>query len=73
MSIRIGNKNKIKNSTIGNQFNVVTEKSNEPVENKKFAEKHPIVISFFISIITGVILLFSFWKTIVTTIESLFK
>jgi len=67
MSIKIGNKNKIKNSSIGHQFNATT-----PPEKKSFAERHPIIISFLVSLVVGFILLFSFWKPIVEWIENLF-
>ncbi|HEF1898081.1 hypothetical protein ACTFSP_19540 [Bacillus cereus group sp. MYBK108-2] len=67
MSIKIGNKNKIKNSSIGHQYNAAT-----PTEKKSFAERHPIIISFLVSLVVGFILLFSFWKPIVEWIENLF-
>lgn len=67
MSIKIGNKNKIKNSSIGHQYNATT-----PAEKKSFAERHPIIIGFLVSLVVGFILLFSFWKPIVEWIESLF-
>ncbi|MGE1041270.1 hypothetical protein ACQGRZ_13725 [Bacillus wiedmannii] len=67
MSIRIGDKNKIKNSSIGHQYNATT-----PIEKKSFVERHPIIISFIVSLVVGIILLFSFWKSIVEWIENLF-
>ncbi|MCC1486764.1 hypothetical protein LB312_05755 [Bacillus tropicus] len=66
MSIQIGNKNKIKNSSIGHQYNATTS-----TEEKSFAERHPIIVSFLVSLVVGVILLFSFWKPIVEWIENL--
>lgn len=68
MRIKIGDNNKIKNSLIGNQVNI--NESNENRTHKKtFAEKHPILLSFSISIFVGFVLLFSFWKNIVEYIE----
>lgn len=68
MKIKIGNKNKIKNSHIGHQIN----SSDLPKTKKKLFEKHPIVISFIISFLVGFILLFSFWENIVMWIEEIF-
>ncbi|PKJ54666.1 hypothetical protein [Bacillus sp. SN10] len=67
MSIKIGNKNKIKNSNIGHQYNAPP-----PNKNKTFVERHPILISFLVSLVVGFILLFSFWKDIIDWIEKLF-
>ena len=65
MGISIGNGNKIKNSTIAGNI--------KNKENKnRFSDKHPIICSFVISIITGVVLLFSFWNSIVKWIEGWF-
>lgn len=65
MGISIGNGNKINKSTIA-----------ENIENKetknRFSDKHPIICSLVISIITGVILLFSFWNSIIKWIEGWF-
>ncbi|ACK98094.1 hypothetical protein CN498_20710 [Bacillus thuringiensis] len=67
MSIKIGDKNKIKNSNIGHQYNAPP-----PNKNKTFVERHPILISFLVSLVVGFILLFSFWKDIIDWIEKLF-
>jgi phosphotransferase system glucose/maltose/N-acetylglucosamine-specific IIC component len=67
MNIKIGNKNKIKNSSIGHHSN---NSNNKPEKKKSFAEKHTVLISFFISLITGFILLFSFWGNVVDWVES---
>lgn len=65
MSISIGNGNKIEKSTIA-----------ETIENKeiknRFFDKHPVICSFLISIIAGVVLLFSFWNSIIKWIEGWF-
>jgi hypothetical protein len=68
MNIRIGNKNKIKNSPIGNKYSSVVQ-----TERGNFASRHPILISFLISIVAGFLLLFSFWKNIVQFIEEIFN
>ncbi|WP_242309014.1 hypothetical protein [Bacillus cereus group sp. BfR-BA-01524] len=67
MSIKIGNKTKIKNSNIGHQYN-----ASAPNANKNFVERHPILISFLVSLVVGFILLFSFWKDIIDWIEKMF-
>lgn len=73
MSIKIGDKNKIENSSIGHHYNSNNGSGKEPDNKKSFAEKHPVLISFIVSIIAGLIMLFSFWKDIVDWIESIFK
>ncbi len=64
-SINIGDNNKIKNSQIAHHIN-------KNADEKNFAEKHPIIISFITRLITGIILLFSFWEKIINWIEGLF-
>lgn len=64
-SINIGDNNKISKSQIS--YKTHTESS-----KKNFVEKHPILISIITGIITGFILLFSFWENIVTWIEGWF-
>lgn len=66
MSIRIGNKNKFKKSTIGHQYNSSKEK-------KKFHEKHPFLFGIFVSLFAGLILFFSFWTDVVHWIENFFQ
>lgn len=69
-SVRIGNHNKIKNSNIaGKMGNQPEEKASS---KKKFSEEHPILLNVIIGLITGFILLFSFWQNIVDWIEGLF-
>lgn len=72
MSIKIGDKNKIKGSSIGHQYGSANGSSNEIDIKKSFATKHPIILSVIISFITGFILLFSFWDNIIGWIEDLF-
>lgn len=66
-SVNIGDGNKINNSKIAN---AITNNSGE--EKKSFFEKHPVICSFLISLIAGVVLLFSFWSEIVKWIEGVF-
>ncbi len=68
-SITIGDGNTIKNSSIsvGNEKNESSKQS-----KKKFTDKHPILISTVIGLITGLVLMFSFWQKIVDWIEGLF-
>ncbi|MGG4018851.1 hypothetical protein ABEV70_26815 [Priestia megaterium] len=68
MSIKIGDKNKIKNSSVGHNYNT----SNNEELKKSFLGRHPILVSIVISLITGFVLLFSFWKKIVEWIEHFF-
>lgn len=70
--IKIGNGNKINKTTIGHQQNSNNNLNNKPPKKKSFAERHPILLSVIISLITGFVLLFSFWKQIVYFIENLF-
>lgn len=67
MSVNIGNNNKIKNSTIAEQIN-----SNQKPEKKCFYDKHPVICGFLISLVAGVVVLFSFWTDIVKWLEGLF-
>lgn len=69
-SIKIGDKNKIKNSNIfGTSQNNQDSKS---CSKKKFSEKHPVLVNVIISVIIGFIFLFSFWDNIVNWIEGFF-
>ena len=67
MGIKIGNNNKIKNSIIAenSKFEGIKQKT-------KFAEKHPLIIGIFVSVISGIILLFGFCEGIVEFIEKIF-
>jgi len=69
MSINIGDKNKIKNSSIGHKYGSSNHHDKELDKKKSFANEHPILVS----LITGFIFLFSFWKDIINWIENLFK
>ncbi len=67
-SVTIGNGNTIKNSNIS----AVNESNESSKQNKKrFSDKHPILISTIIGLITGLVLMFSFWQKIVDWIEGL--
>ena len=69
-SIRIGDNNNISNTNIvGGTGN---KQENNTSSKKKFSEKHPILISVIVGLITGVVLLLSFWQDIVNWIEGLF-
>lgn len=68
-SVRIGDHNNIKNS------NIVGRKESKLVDSissNKFSEKHPILISVIIGLITGFVLMFSFWQDIIKWIEEVF-
>lgn len=66
MSINIGNNNKIIKSTISeNDPNSVERNSTV------FYQRHPIICAAIAAIIAGFVLMFSFWKDIVTFIENI--
>lgn len=72
MSIKIGNDNKISNSSIGHNSTNIPEPS-----KKDFFSRHPIltilIIPFVISSIVAFIFLFDFWKDIINWITDLFS
>lgn len=65
-SLNIGDGNTIKDSTIANK--VVNTSENK----KSFYDKHPVICGFLISLVTGIVLLFSFWSKIIEFIEGVF-
>ncbi|WP_288222485.1 hypothetical protein [uncultured Clostridium sp.] len=68
MAIKIGDKNKIKNSNIID--NVVIREKEE--KEKKITERHPILVGAIVSFVIGIVLMFSFWSDIILKIEELF-
>ena len=66
MSIKIGNNNKINNSTIAERIKVNQK------EDKNFIGKHPVISSFLISLVAGLVLMFSFWNNFIKWMEGLF-
>lgn len=71
LSIKIGDKNKIKKSTIGHNYRA--SDNNNSNGDKSFVSRHPIIVSILTSLLVGFILLFSFWEHTITWIEDLFK
>ena len=65
-SVKIGNGNKICDSTIAS----LVQEAASP--KKTFWEKHPILTGFIGAVIAGAILMFSFWEKIVAFIEGVF-
>lgn len=65
-SINIGDGNTIKDSTIANK--VVNTSENK----KSFYDKHPVICDLLISLVAGIVLLFSFWSKIIEFIEGVF-
>ena len=63
--IIIGNNNLIRNSHIGNKVSRSEEKLT-------FYNRHPILCSILISFGVGLLLMFSFWDTIIAFIERFF-
>lgn len=70
-SVKIGNGNKISNSNIAEKIENHADSTSSDVK-KSFYEKHPVICSFLISLVVGIILLFSFWSNIVDKIEGVF-
>lgn len=70
MGIKIGDNNNIKNTNIAEKIQSCPPQSQNT--KKSFYEKHPVICSLLISIISGVILLFSFWENIISLIEGWF-
>ncbi len=64
MGITIGDNNKINNSVITNGDCTETKKN--------WGERHPVIVSVLASFGVGFLLLFSFWKDIITFLEGLF-
>ncbi|NHN28547.1 hypothetical protein [Paenibacillus agricola] len=75
MGTNIGDNNKIgDNNAIGKNAKVTVK--SPPITNpisKKWYEKHPWIYGIVCSIIGSFILMFTFWKHIVTFIENLFN
>ena len=65
-SVKIGNCNKICDSTIAS----LVQEAASP--KKTFWEKHPILTGVIGAVIAGAILMFSFWEKIVAFIEGVF-
>ncbi|MBO3320262.1 hypothetical protein CYK62_11115 [Clostridium perfringens] len=78
MSIKIGNNNKIKYSSIidngnngKNDNNNNNNTDNKDVNPKSFSSKHPILTSIICSVIGSIIMMFSFWDKISYFIKNL--
>ncbi|EJT6154770.1 hypothetical protein ABE450_000543 [Clostridium perfringens] len=67
MSIKIGDNNKIKNSSIIDNSNSTSDNTNK----ESFANRHPILIGIICSIIASIIMMFSFWDKVSDFIKSL--
>ena len=68
MGVQIGNNNKIKNSLISEKGEI----KESPAQKKTFFEKHPIICGFLISLVAGIVLMFSFWEKIIRFLEEVF-
>ena len=68
MGIQIGDNNNIKNSTISEKI----ETNKEDLDKKTFYERHPVICGFLISLVAGIVLLFSFWGRLIGFLEGLF-
>ena len=64
----INDNNKIKNANIAERLEINDDQS----VKKSFYEKHPVICGFLISLVAGIVLLFSFWDRIVNLIEGVF-
>lgn len=65
-SIQIGDGNKISKSIIGSNVN-----TSSPPEKRSFWNNHPLLVGIVGAVVAGVILMFSFWESIVAFIEGL--
>lgn len=65
--ISIGNGNKIKNVNISNIQNTDPNKKGE-----HFFDKHPVITGIIVGVLSGLILMFSFWDKIINWIEGVF-
>lgn len=65
MKIKIGNNNKIKNSTIGHNTKKATKRG--------FLEEHPLFSILVIPFLISFIFLFSFWDSLINWIEAIFS
>lgn len=64
-NIIIGNNNKISNSTIS------VDGSDSMPSKKSFYNRHPLLCDFLISLLAGLILMFSFWSKIISFFEGI--
>ena len=67
ISITVGSNNKISKSVIAGIINI-----DEASKDKNYFEKHPVICGFLISLLVGIVLLFSFWSQIIRFVEGLF-
>ena len=70
-SVKIGDHNKISNSIIAGKIEA-EEGSTQPICKRSFFDRHPIICAFLISLVAGIVLLFSFWEKIIVFLEGLF-
>jgi len=70
-SVKIGNGNKISNSNIAGIIENHSDSASSDVK-KSFYQKHPVICSFLVSLLAGIVLLFTFWSNIVELIEGVF-
>lgn len=68
MGVTIGDGNKISNSNIAEKIENHSD-SSLPDKKTTFYEKHPVICSFLISLVAGIVLLFSFWERIIDFLE----
>lgn len=68
MGIKIGDDNKIQNSMIAEKIDT----TKDTIKKKTFFDKHPVICGFLISLVAGIVLLFSFWEKLIRFLEGLF-
>ncbi len=69
-SINIGKGNNIKNSKIISGNNQIH--TSEMKNKETFTDKHPVLVSILVSLIIGLVLMFSFWSELIHWIEGVF-
>ena len=68
MGIKIGDDNKIQNSMIAEKIDT----TKDTIKKKNFFDKHPVICGFLISLVAGIVLLFSVWEKLISFLEGLF-
>lgn len=63
MGIKIGNNNKIIKS-------VIVQNGNKLEKKRTYSEAHPVLVSIFVSLLIGIILMFSFWSDFISWVEA---
>lgn len=69
MGINIGNNNNINNSVINDG---VINRSTNDKQSKTWCERHSVLLGILGSLFVGILLMFGFWKDLISFVEGLF-